>query len=182
MTNRLKQVEEFWNDNLCGEHFINAIYASKDYFEQYREFRYKKEHHLNRLIDWQSAKNKDVLEIGLGIGADGTRWVAYARSYTGIDLTDSAVKATRHHFRLLSLKGNILKGNAESLPFEDNSFDIVYSHGVLHHTPSIENALGEIFRVLRRNGEVILMLYSKNSYNYWLRIQFILGFDFCLSF
>jgi len=172
MTNRLKQVEEFWNDNLCGEHFINAEYVSEDYFKQYREFRYKKEHHLNCMIDWQSSKNKDVLEIGLGIGADGARWAAYARSYTGIDLTDSAVNATKRHFRLLSLNWKILKGNAESLPFEDNSFDIVYSHGVLHHTPSIMKALTEIFRVLRRNGEVILMLYSKNSFNYWLRVQF----------
>src|SRR4030042_3588992 len=151
--NRMKQIEEFWNDNLCGQHFISAKYPSKEFFEQYRKLRYKKEHHLNEIIDWESAKNKDVLEIGLGIGADGTRWAGHANSYTGIDITDESVAAANSHLRILGLKGNILKGNAESLPFEDNKFDIVYSHGVLHHTPDIKKALKEIYRVLRPDGE-----------------------------
>jgi ubiquinone/menaquinone biosynthesis C-methylase UbiE len=168
---RLKQVEEFWNKNLCGKHFISAQYPSKEFFEQYQNFRYKKEHHLNCLIDWKSAINKDVLEIGLGVGADGTRWAKYAKSYTGIDLTEESVQAITMNLRIKGLKGNILKSNVESLPFEDNKFDLVYSHGVLHHVSDIMKALGEIHRVLKDNGEMILMLYSKDSVNYWLRIQ-----------
>lgn len=172
MADKLKQVEEFWNNNLCGEHFINARYPSKEFFQQYREFRYRKEHHLNHLIDWHSAQNRDVLEIGSGVGADGTHWASHARSYTAIDLTSEAVAATSTHLRLLGLKGNIIKSDAEVLPFHDHEFDIVYSHGVLHHTPSIEDALREVFRVLKPNGEFIVMLYSKDSFNYWFRIQF----------
>ena len=171
MTHQLKKVEEFWNSHLCGKQFIKERCPSKAFFHQYRQFRYKKEHHLNVLIDWESARNKDVLEIGSGVGADGTRWAKHARSYTGIDLTEEAVAATSLHFELLNLKGNVVQSNAEALPFQDDKFDIVYSHGVLHHTPSIKKALREISRVLRRNGEVILMLYTKNSANYWLRIQ-----------
>jgi ubiquinone/menaquinone biosynthesis C-methylase UbiE len=126
---------------------------------------------LQDLIDWHGAQNKDVLEIGLGVGADGTKWAQFAKSYTGVDLTDEAVIATRQHLSVLNLEGTVVKGNAESLPFADHRFDLVYSHGVLHHTPSIENALHEVYRVLKPNGQLILMLYSKDSFNYWLRIQ-----------
>ena len=182
MVNRTKQVEDFWNRNLCGKHFISSPYPSKEFFEKYREFRYRKEHHLNHIIDWTSAEDKDVLEIGLGIGADATRWARYARSYTGIDLTDEAVQATRLHFKHLGLKGAILKGDAEMLPISDKRFDIVYSHGVLHHLLNIETALREIFRVLKQDGEIILMLYSKTSFNYWLRIQLYFRVRFLFGF
>lgn len=167
----LKQVEEFWNANLCGNHFIKAKFPSPDFFEQYRIFRYKKTHHLDVYVDWKSALGKDVLEIGLGIGADGTRWAQHAKSYTGVDLTSEAVKATQKHFELLGLKGNIMQGNAEALKLKDSQFDIVYSHGVLHHTPDINKTFEEIYRVMKPGGQFIVMLYSKGSFNYWVRIQ-----------
>lgn len=169
---QLKQVEEFWNANLCGHHFVKAHFPSKDFFEQYSEFRYKKAHHLNKYIDWKSAKNKDVLEIGLGIGTDAVRWAKYAKTYTGVDLTNESVRATQIHFKLKGLKGNIIQGNAENLQFADNSFELIYSHGVLHHTPNITKAFNEVNRVLKNEGKFILMVYSKNSFNYWIRIQF----------
>lgn len=171
MSKIIEQVESFWNKNLCGHHFVNAPYLSKEFFEQYSVFRYKKTHHLNSYIDWESAKGKDVLEIGLGIGADGTRWAKYAASYTGIDLTEEAVHATQIHLQLLNLIGEVKKGNAEQLDFKNEKFDIIYSHGVLHHTENIETAFNEINRVLKKNGHLIIMLYCKQSFNYWIRIQ-----------
>ena len=167
----LEQVEEFWDENLCGHHFVQDEYLSPEFFKKYREFRYKKTHHLNTYIDWEGAKGKDVLEIGLGIGSDGTRWAAQARSYTGVDLTNEAVEATKIHLGLHKLTGTVEQGNAESLQFKDGSFNLVYSHGVIHHTPDIDRALSEINRVLKPDGEVILMLYAKGSFNYWVRIQ-----------
>lgn len=170
-TEGLEQVEEFWDNNLCGKQFVEAKFPSKEFFELYRNFRYKKTHHLDAYVDWKSAKGKDVLEIGLGIGADGTRWAEQARSYTGVDLTAEAVRATQTHLQHLGLKGNVQQGNAEALALASGSFDIVYSHGVLHHTVNIENTFREVNRVLRPGGQFILMLYSKGSFNYWFRIQ-----------
>ena len=168
----LKQVEEFWNTNLCGKQFVNAKFPSKDFFDLYRAFRYKKTHHLDTYIDWKEANGKDVLEIGLGIGADGTRWAQHAKSYTGADLTAEAVAATKIHFDHLNLKGNIKQNNAEALDLPSDCFDIVYSHGVLHHTTDIKKTFHEINRVLKNDGQFIVMLYSKGSFNYWFRIQF----------
>ncbi|CAB1058043.1 hypothetical protein D1BOALGB6SA_2799 [Olavius sp. associated proteobacterium Delta 1] len=168
----LKNVEKFWDKKLFGGHFIKAPYLSETFFEEYRQFRFQKEHHLNWLIDWQSAKGKDILEIGLGIGTDATRWAKYSKSFTGIDLTHEAARVTKLHLRYLGYNGQILKANAEELPFSNGRFDIVYSHGVLHHTPSIEKAFRQVHRVLKSNGLFILMLYTKDSFNYWIRIQF----------
>jgi len=177
----LDGVEHFWEDNLCGHHFVSDDYMSNEFFRHYREFRYKKTHHLNTYIKWDQASGKDVLEVGLGIGSDGSRWAKHARSYSGIDLTNEAVVATKKHLELLGLSGNVQQGNAEALPYESESFDLVYSHGVIHHTTSIENALNEINRVLKTKGETILMLYSKDSFNYWIRIQFYFRVRFLLA-
>ena len=182
MTKTVEQIEDFWNVNLCGHHFVKAAYPTKEFFEQYTQFRYKKTHHLDTYIDWAGAKDKDVLEIGLGIGADATRWGKNAKSYTGVDLTEEAVHATQTHFNLLGLKGNIIKGNAEELPLPDKSFDIVYSHGVLHHTTHIDRTFKHINRVLRDNGEFIVMLYAKQSFNYWVRIQIWFRIRFYVRF
>ncbi|MBX7045894.1 MAG: methyltransferase domain-containing protein [Ignavibacteria bacterium] len=173
MEKTLKQVEEYWDSHLCGSEFIEEDYLSKEFFDKYREFRYKKEHHILRLVDFKSAEGKDVLEIGLGVGADSTNWAKYAKSFTGVDLTNEAVKATRKHFQLLNLQGNIMQGNAEALDLPDKSFDIVYSHGVLHHSENIMKTFAEVNRVLRPDGQFILMLYSKSSFNYWIRIQML---------
>lgn len=168
----IKQIEDFWNTHLCGKQFVNAKFPSKEFFEVYRNFRYKKTHHLDKYIDWKSAEGKDVLEIGLGIGADGSRWAQYAKSYTGVDLTNEAVEATKIHLNHLSLNGTVLQGNAEKLSLNNDLFDVVYSHGVLHHTTDTQQTFFEINRVLRKNGQFIVMLYSKGSFNYWIRIQF----------
>ncbi len=168
----LHQVEDFWEKNLCGHHFVEDSYLSPEFFHHYTEFRYRKTHHLNHYIDWTSAKSKDLLEIGLGIGADAAQWAQHARFFCGIDLTYESVKATRIHFDLLELKGNLVQGNAEQLAFKNKQFDIVYSHGVLHHTPDISRAFAEIHRVLKTDGSLMLMLYARESFNFYIRIQF----------
>lgn len=172
----LPRVENFWDDNVCGAHFIDGDFRNKqeftpEFYEAYRKFRYQKEHHLNSVVDWESAKGKKVLEIGLGLGADASRWATHASEFTGLDLTNEAVQATRRHFEVLGLKGDIRQGNAEQMPFDNDSFDIISSHGVLHHTEDIGATMREIYRCLKPGGTFMVMLYAKNSFNYWLRIQ-----------
>ena len=177
----ITDVEEFWNENLCGKHFIDSSYLSEEFFDTYTDFRYRKTHHLDKYIDWQAAKEKEVLEIGLGIGADGCRWAEQAKKYTGVDLTLEAVEATRKHLAIRNLSGIVRQCNAEKLPFENETFNIVYSHGVLHHTTNINNAFAEVERVLDKKGVFIVMLYAKGSFNYWFRIQLYFRLMFLAS-
>jgi ubiquinone/menaquinone biosynthesis C-methylase UbiE len=111
------------------------------------------------------------LEVGCGNGADGVLFALNGADYTGVDLTQTAVDATRKHFEELSLPGRFQVENAESLSFDNASFDAVYSFGVLHHTDNIRKALSEIYRVLKPGGNFICMLYNKRSFNYVVRIM-----------
>jgi SAM-dependent methyltransferase len=166
----IEEVRAFWNTEACGTHFIESYRDEKDFFEQYRNFRYRTEWHIPLLVPFSEAINKRVLEIGCGNGADGVRFAEHGAIYTGVDLTERAIEASRRHFELLNLAGTFQVENAESLTFPDESFDMVYSYGVLHHTPNPAKAFQEVYRILKPGGKAIVMLYHKNSFNYYLRI------------
>ena len=111
-----------------------------------------------------------VLEIGCGLGTDGARFARAGAQYTGVDLTEAAVALARRRFELEGLPGEFRVADAESLEFADGSFDIVYSHGVLHHTPDGAAAVREVRRVLAPGGRAVVMLYHRDSYNYRVNI------------
>jgi ubiquinone/menaquinone biosynthesis C-methylase UbiE len=168
----LEKVHDFWNAHPCGAHFIKAPFGTTEFFRQYADFRYRSEFHLNNLVPFDQYSGKHVLEIGCGLGADGVRFAQNGALYTGIDLTEMAVETTRLHFQILGLQGPFKVQNAEQMSeFEEGTFDLVYSHGVLHHTPHIDCALQEIKRVLKKGGRIVIMLYHKSSFNYYFRIQ-----------
>jgi len=164
-------VHSFWNTAACGTHFVEQYENEWDFFDRYREHRYRTEWHIPLLVPFADAKGKTVLEIGTGNGADGVMFAANGARYTGVDLTEAALEATRKHFELLGLPGVFHKENAEQLSFADDSFDIVYSHGVLHHTPDPQAAIDEVYRVLKPGGRAVIMLYHRHSFNYYTRIM-----------
>jgi SAM-dependent methyltransferase len=112
-----------------------------------------------------------VLEIGCGLGTDGAQFAKAGAHYTGIDLTDAAIDLARRRFEMFNLPGIFRVADAEKLEFPDSSFDVVYSHGVLHHTPNTQAAVREIHRVLRPGGRAVVMLYHRDSYNYRVNIS-----------
>lgn len=166
-----EDVREFWNTEACGAHYVRAEKGSAEFYERYRELRYATEWHIPRLVPFETTRGERVLEIGCGNGADGALFAGQGALYTGVDLTETAVEATRRHFQVLGLSGRFQIENAERLGFQDGSFDFVYSHGVLHHTPHPSAAFAEVYRVLRPGGRAVLMLYHKNSFNYYVRIM-----------
>src|SRR6476469_5480618 len=100
----------------------------------------------------------------------GTDLLQFARGgaiCTGIDITPRSLEITRHRFALYGLTGTFLLSDGERLPFSSETFDVVYSNGVLHHTPDTAGAISEIHRVLRPGGTAKVMLYHRNSLNYW---------------
>ena len=163
-------VRTFWNTQACGSHFVRAEKGTAEFYEQYRQFRYRVEWHIPLLVPFSETRNKTVLEIGCGNGADGTLFAQHGAVYTGVDLTEEAVASARRHFQVLSLAGKFQIENAEHLTFPDESFDFVYSHGVLHHSPDPSKAFSEVHRVLKPGGRAVLMVYHKHSFNYYVRI------------
>ena len=166
-----EQVRAFWQEHPCGTKFADAQPGSRRFYELVEEHRYTKEWHIPAAAGFAETKDLDVLEIGCGLGTDGAQFAKAGARYTGIDLTEAAVDLARRRFEISNLPGTFRVADAERLDFPNDSFDLVYSHGVLHHTPDTQTAVREVHRVLRPGGRAVVMLYHRNSYNYRVNIS-----------
>lgn len=156
-----RAVGDFWEAGSCGEIYAEGA-DERARFEAQAKVRYTLEPFIHRFARFHEGAGKDVLEIGVGMGADHVEWARSGpRSLVGIDLTARAVGFTRRRLSLYGLSSNVRTGDAETLPFADASFDIVYSWGVLHHSPDTQRAVDEVRRVLRPGGRAAVMVYHR---------------------
>jgi SAM-dependent methyltransferase len=168
-----ERVRAFWQAHPCGTKFSDAAMGTREFFERVEAHRYAKEWHIPAAADFAGARGLRVLEIGCGLGTDGAQFAKAGASYTGIDLTEAAIDLARKRFEGSGLPGEFHVTDAENLAFADELFDLVYSHGVLHHTPDTARAVQEIHRVLKPGGRAIVMLYHRGSYNYRVGIRIL---------
>ncbi len=173
-TSSKSDVENFWNAASCGE----VAYArGPDFQTQMKsqaDARYRLEPYIYEFAHFQDGRGKSVLEIGVGMGSDHQLWAEQQPlRLCGVDLTERAIEFTSNRLALSGvLKSELQKADAENLPFPDESFDIVYSWGVLHHTPDTQKAFAEAARVLRPGGTARIMIYhtwSLTGFMLWLR-------------
>jgi SAM-dependent methyltransferase len=162
------EVRAFWDDEACGERYG---------IEQDTR-RYELEPEILEFADFAVAHNKRVLEVGVGMGSDFVRWVVAGAQATGVDLTSRAVAITNERLAREGLVAQVRIGDAEELPFEDSQFDIVYSWGVLHHTPDTARGVLEARRVLAPGGQLKVMVYHLRSWvalAAWVRFGLLRG-------
>lgn len=173
-TENLKErVRAFWQAHPCGTKFADAEPGSAKFYELVEAHRYTREWHIPAAANFAGANGLKVLEIGCGLGTDGAQFAAAGAEYTGVDLTEAAVELARQRFAISGLKGSFQIADAENLEFDSDAFDLVYSHGVLHHTPDTRRAVNEVWRVLRPGGRAVIMLYHRDSYNYRVNISLL---------
>jgi ubiquinone/menaquinone biosynthesis C-methylase UbiE len=168
-----ERVRAFWQAHPCGTKFADAEPGTPKFYELVEEHRYAKEWHIPEAANFAGSKGLKVLEIGCGVGTDGAQFAKAGADYTGVDLTEAAVDLARKRFAVSGFTGKFQTADAENLEFENESFDLVYSHGVLHHTPDTARAVDEIWRVLRPGGRAVVMLYHRDSYNYRVNISLL---------
>jgi len=156
------RVHDFWNQASCGENVYLSTNSCEGYSRQLEE-RYRLEPFIPPFAEFKSAKGRKVLEIGVGLGADHQRFAEAGADLYGIDLTERAVEHTRHRLALFGLTSSLAVGDAENLEFPDESFDQVYSWGVLHHSPDTQTAINEVWRVLKPGGGEKIMIYHTYS-------------------
>ncbi len=166
-----ERVRQFWQAHPCGSKFSDAEIGTREFFDRVERHRYEKEWHIPLAADFAATKGLRVLEIGCGVGTDGLQFARAGAIYTGVDLTEAAIDLARSNFASAGLRGEFRVADAEQLDFPDETFDVVYSHGVLHHTPDIQAALREVHRVLKPGGRALVMLYHRGSYNYQIGIR-----------
>lgn len=159
----VETVRAFWQSHVNNEYYTGEARASGAYFDEIETRRYRAHYHLPELFASLDGQGQRLLEIGCGIGVDSIQLARRGFRVTAVDLTDTALQVARQYKDLRGLEIDFRLGNAESLDFPDESFDVVYSFGVLHHTPDIEKSVAEVHRVLRPGGRALVMLYHQNS-------------------
>jgi ubiquinone/menaquinone biosynthesis C-methylase UbiE len=164
-----------WKDGIRHEEFSKEFYAEIDrrFFAAVEMYAPCKKIPFDWLIDFDSLKTKDVLEIGVGNGSHAQLLAQHAKSFTGIDLTEYAVKSTAERMRVSGVAGGrggwVLRMDAEEMQFADNSFDVIWTWGVIHHSANTRKILEEMRRVLRPGGEALVMVYHRTFWEYYVQ-------------
>jgi ubiquinone/menaquinone biosynthesis C-methylase UbiE len=166
------QVQNQWNQNPVGsQHARESQPHTLDWYLEVERHRYGVyAPWMPDMMEFAKHSGRDVLEIGGGMGTDLAQFARNGARVTNIDLAAGHLRLAEENFRLRGLSARFIHHDAESLSFEDHSFDVVYSNGVLHHTPNTAAVVGEIHRVLRPGGRAIIMLYAEESLYYWRKL------------
>ena len=177
------RAREQWGQDPCG-----AVYdrehelGTREFFDEVERYRYKEyAPWMPRVMEFEKFRGARLLEVGCGMGTDLLQFARGGARCTGVDLTPRWIEITRHRFKLYGADGDFMISDGERLPFQSDTFDVVYSNGVLHHIPDTAGSIREVHRVLRPGGVAKIMLYHRNSLNYWLEIVLrrgVLGFEF----
>lgn len=173
---RLKQqIREYWEAEPCGTRGVSAE-DRKRFFDQIERERYEWEPYIPEYANFERGRGKRVLEIGVGAGTDFINWVRHGAIATGVDLTERGVGLTKERIALEGLSADVRQADAENLPFMDETFDIVYSNGVLHVPPDPARAISEVRRVLKPGGTFVGLIYNPSSW-----VGFMLWGVHCLA-
>jgi ubiquinone/menaquinone biosynthesis C-methylase UbiE len=171
-------VRSFWERGPCGSEHARALEGTPEFYAQVERRREELDPQIPHYADFEGARGQRLLEIGVGVGTDFMRFARAGAIATGVDLTEHSVELVRRRLELEGLDGDVQVADAERLPFADGSFDRVYSWGVLHHSPDTGQAIREAIRVLRPDGRLCVMLYSRHSwvsYGMWVRHALLSG-------
>lgn len=170
-------VQDQWDFNPVGSHYAGSAPShTLDWFEAIERHRYREyAPWMLEVMEFNRHRGREVLEIGGGLGTDLSQFARHGARVTDVDLSFGHLRLAQENFALRGLPGRFIHHDAERLPFDDASFDVVYSNGVLHHTPDTARLIAEIHRVLRPGGRVIAMVYAESSFHFWYRQVWIHG-------
>lgn len=157
-------VREYWNRHIHDLDITTHPVGSPGFFADLDQYHFEKLHHLLRLVDFGGYRGRRVLEVGCGAGTDLVRFARAGAEVTGVDLSRSAIALARENFAQQGLVADLREADGEHLPFPDNSFDLVYAHGVVQYTASDRALVEECRRVLKPGGEAIFQVYNRISW------------------
>ena len=162
----IEQVRKFWDRRPCNIRHSPKPVGTREYFDEVEARKYFVEPHIPGFAQFERWRGKKVLEIGCGIGTDSVNFARAGADLTVVEISEKSLEICKKRFEVYGLKARFYLGNAEELssflPIE--KYDLIYSFGVIHHTPNPEKVFEEIKKYCGSNTEVRVMLYSKWSW------------------
>lgn len=162
-----------WTAAPCGSLYSAQPMHSREFFEEVEAHRYRVQGWTLDAIQSLGVAGKRVLEIGYGMGTDHLALTRKGARAVGVDLTPRSAAVTRHRFQLYGLDAKVMVADAERLPFADATFDVVYSFGVVHHSPDTPKIIREVRRVLKPGGTCWISVYHRNSVFFWWSVLLV---------
>jgi SAM-dependent methyltransferase len=157
-------VRDYWNRHIHDLEITTQPVGSRGFFADLDQYHFEKLHHLLRLVAFDGYRGRSVLEVGCGAGVDLARFAKGGAEVTGVDLAASAIDLARANFEQQGLKGLLQVADGECMPFPDNSFDLIYAHGVVQYTANPQRLVEECRRVLKPGGEAVFQVYNRISW------------------
>ena len=171
------QVQRQWNNDPAGSHYVvEAPAHTKEWFLEAERHRYESyAPWMPETMEFARHSGEALLEIGGGMGTDLAQFALHGARVTDLDLSSGHLTLAKENFVTRGLQGRFIQQDAETIDFEDNTFDVVYSNGVLHHTPNTHHVVRQILRILKPGGKVIAMFYAEDSLHYWRNLMWNIG-------
>jgi len=164
----ISRVREYWNARPCNLRHSQAPVGTRQYFDEVEARKYFVEYHIPGFAQFERWRGKKVLEIGCGIGTDTINFARRGAQVTTVDLSEKSLELARTRASVFGLQDEIrfCPGDAEELsrfvPVEP--YDLIYSFGVIHHTPHPDIVLGQLRQYARPGTTVKIMVYHRRSY------------------
>ena len=166
----IDDVKKYWDDRPCNVRHSKKDLGSIEYFDEVERKGYTAEPHIPKFADFSAWKDKKVLEIGCGMATEGINFARHGADYTGTDLSIESLNLAQKRFQVYNKKGRFFEGNSENLsafvPIE--KYDLIYSFGVIHHSPHPEKIVSEIKKYMNKNSILKIMLYAKDSWKNYM--------------
>jgi len=171
------EVQRQWDNDPAGSHYVTAAEPhTLSWFLEAEAYRYAEyAPWMAETMEFARHAGERVLEIGGGMGTDLAQFARHGALVTDIDLSSGHLELAKENFSLRGLHGEFVHHDAEALVFDDDTFDVVYSNGVLHHTPNTRDVVREIHRVLKTDGRAMVMMYAEGSLHYWRNLVWAIG-------
>ena len=170
MTITIEEVKKFWNDRPCNIKHSSKELGTIEYFDEVELKKFRAEPHILKFTEFPQWKNKKVLEVGCGLGTVGINFALNSADYTGVELSKESLEIAKKRFEVYNKYGKFYLGNAEELssfvPVE--TYDLIYSFGVIHHSPHPEKIISEIKKYMNENSVLKIMLYAKDSWKNYM--------------
>ena len=176
MTATIDDVKQFWNDRPCNVRHSKKETGTKSYFDEVEKKKFFVEPHIKSFSHFNEWNGKKVLEIGCGMATAGINFARYGADYTGVELSTESLELAKKRFEVYNQRGNFYEGNCEKLSdfLPLDKYHLVYSWGVIHHTPHPEKVVKQIRNYLTKDGVLKLMIYASDS---WKNYMISVGLD-----